>query len=550
MTLSILELAGTFGLRETMIISLFDRFNSKHRLVRATGLLLCSLFSGVASGFEIGSPAGLQQIGKKLNLQSNVTGLPAGTESQLRSTCLKASAKPAGRQGVDAFEGQDTDALQVDFVPTIRQGGVIQFKSGAAVNDALVELELISDCPLLAFKGSWMLIMEPEQKEMAGVQGSILETDGKPNFDIRNSSLLKASRVAPKRTSLVVDASVTPVVRPQAAIENARQGKTAAVDANETQVPAFEEQPVQLAAVDTGFSDQGLIESRPSLPEAVNGLPSEDGFLWMGLNLASPSIWVFFVSIAMLLVVAILFFKSQFKQLRQSQSSGWKMEPTTMSADTLFKKHSTPTDTNDSMLPDTPDPLMSHTQDLVLESLMGSDEQMTEPSYEGLKPLSNVDAIETHSRSSLSICLELINKADIRVWTLPAAYQGLVANRNKSLDLHRTADALLLRCQIGLVELAFQEARKNRRLPDEVAEELLTVVIGTHAFDLDATQALCVPDVVKSHVRAKMCEISGAEKRNLLQENLVKLNTQISNPGLCFSSNAWREFLSEEGILE
>lgn len=555
MTLSILELAGTFGLRETMIISLFDRLNSKHRLVKALGLLLCALFSSAGHGLEIGSPAGLQQIGKRLDLQSNVTGIPAGTESQLRSTCLRARARSSGREGVDAFESLGNEDVQVDFVSTIPQGGVIQFKSNAAVNDALVELELISDCPLLAFKSSWMLIMEPEQAGLVSVQSDAPDSAGTTGFDIRNSALLKASRVAPKRTALAVSEPRQPVIQPEVQAENPPQtateiAKQVVVDAIEPQAFSSEQAPLQLAAIDPGFSDQGLIESRPSLPESVNASLGDNKYLWMGLDLTSPSIWIFLVSIAMLVMVSIAFGKSQLKQLRASKATAGKMEPTAMPAQALFKEYPDHAEMDDPDYAEGEDPLVPYAQDRVLESLMGSENHGAEPAYDGLKPLSNLEVTETQSRSSLSICLELINKADIRVWNLPAAYQGLVASRNKSLDLHRTADALLLRCQVGLVELAFQEARKGRRLPDEVAEELLTVVIGNHEFDLDAAPALCVPDLVKSHVRAKMCEISGAEKRTLLQENLVNLNTQVSNPGLCFSSNAWREFLSEEGILE
>lgn len=558
MTLSILEFARTFELRETMIISLFDRLNSKHSLVKALGLLLCSLFSSAGHGLEIGSPAGLQQIGKRLDLQSNVTGIPAGTESQLRATCLKARARPSGREGVDAFEGLGNDDVQVDFVSTIPQGGVIQFRSSSVVNDALLELELISDCPLLAFRSSWMLIMDPEQAGLANIPASLPESGGRPGFDIRNSVLLKASRVAPKRTALTpgtakthaIQAEIPTRVVAQTASEEAQSGAPMIDDAKELSESISEQQPIHLTAIDPAFSDQGLIESKPSLPAPDNSPFGENEHVWMGIDLASPSIWVFLASILMLIMVSIAFGKSHLKQRRASKTSAGKLAPTYTPAQAMFKEYRDPAGLDDSAFPDVVEPTVPYTQDRVLESLMGSEEMDAEPAYEGLKPLGNLEAAETQSRSSLSICIELINKADSRVWNLPAAYGELVASRNKSLDLHRTADALLLRCQVGLVELAFQEARKGRRLPDEVAEEMLNVVIGNHAFDLDATPASCVPDVVKSHVRAKVCEISGAEKRTVLQENLVNLNTQVSNPGLCFSSNAWREFLSEEGILE
>jgi len=548
--LSILELAGTFGLRETMSIFLFDRLNSKHLLVKTLGLLLLALFSSVVHGLEIGNPQGLQQIGKRLDLQSNVRGIPQGTESQLRSTCLKAHARPSGRQGVDAFEGLGSEGLQVEFVPTVLQGGVIQFKSRAPVNDALVELELISDCPLLAFKSSWMLIMEPEQLGPKGADSETTALDGAQGFDFRNSSLLKASRVAPKRTSLPVAVSKEPATQNTPPSSNPDPWVEAVVDGNVSPSLDSEHVPLQVAAIDPGFSGQGLIESRPSLSSPVTVLPNESSSLSWGLDFASPAVWIFLVSLLLLFLLSVAFGKSRFKQFRLSKTGAAKVEPADLSAQALFKDYSDRPGLDDSQPSEAPDSVPAYVQDRVLESLMGTEERAPEETYDGLKPLSNLDSMETQSRSSLSICLELINKADIRVWNLPTAYEGLVASRNKSLDLHRTADALLLRCQVGLVELAFQEARRSRRLPDNIADELLNVVIGNHGLDLGSAPALGVPDILKSHVRAKMCEISGAEKRSLLQDNLINLNVQVSNPGLCFGSNAWREFLSEEGILE
>ena len=143
----------------------------------------------------------------------------------------------------------------------------------------------------------------------------------------------------------------------------------------------------------------------------------------------------------------------------------------------------------------------------------------------------------------------MINRADIRTWNLPEAYQSLIEQRNKSLELHRTPDALLLRCHVGLVELAFQDARLGQKTQAQTTLDLLGLVLGEYVYDIDSTSTLCVPDVVKSHVRAKMCEITGTESRQLLRENLINLNTQVLSPALCFHTDAWREFLSDEGAL-
>ncbi|MFP5483667.1 MAG: hypothetical protein ACLGGW_10375, partial [Gammaproteobacteria bacterium] len=101
-----------------------------------------------------------------------------------------------------------------------------------------------------------------------------------------------------------------------------------------------------------------------------------------------------------------------------------------------------------------------------------------------------------------------------------------------------------------LIELAFQDAKQDQLTPPQSSQELLEQVLGDQLHEIELKPTLCVPDVVKSHVRAKMCEIAGAQKRQLLRENLVNLHTQVVSPALCFDSNAWREFLSEEGILD
>lgn len=193
--------------------------------------------------------------------------------------------------------------------------------------------------------------------------------------------------------------------------------------------------------------------------------------------------------------------------------------------------------------------ISGYATDRMLESFIVNDETNYDDVFD-LGPLAQQsDLVDSSKKSSLKISLDLINRADIRTWNLPAAYHSLVEQRNKSLELHGTPDALLLRCHIGLVELAFQDARQGHQTQGQNALDLLSLVLGEHVYDVHTNSTLCVPDVVKSHVRAKMCEITGAEKRQLLRDNLVNLNTQVISPALCFHTDAWREFLSDEGAL-
>ncbi|HEX4856896.1 MAG TPA: hypothetical protein VFV28_08785, partial [Limnobacter sp.] len=127
---------------------------------------------------------------------------------------------------------------------------------------------------------------------------------------------------------------------------------------------------------------------------------------------------------------------------------------------------------------------------------------------------------------------------------------SLVQARNSSLEVNRTPDALLLRCHVGLVELAYLDALNGQSTTPEVAGELVDNLLGASFHELGLPTPLCVPDLVKSLVRAKMCEVSGQHQRRLLHENLLSLNATAIGPALCFSLPEWQEFLSEEGLLD
>lgn len=144
------------------------------------------------------SPVGIQEIGKRLHLKSVLSGIPEGAESQLRSTCLKARIKSIETSGKDNLSAVSTDVL-VDFQPTIRQGGMIEFQSLAPVSDALVEIELTSECPLVVFTSRWTLIMNVNSSQGGAVSATHNSHAAKDSigFDFDNSSLLVASRRAP-----------------------------------------------------------------------------------------------------------------------------------------------------------------------------------------------------------------------------------------------------------------------------------------------------------------------------------------------------------------
>jgi hypothetical protein len=517
-------------------------------MLSVLGALITLLPQSVFS-LEISTPVGTQQIGQILDLKSTLSNVPEGVESQLRSTCLKARINTLERLRGD-LESPVSPEVLVNFDPTIRRGGLIEFRSVAPVNDAVIEMELVSECPLIVFNTKWTLILKQGEAEQSGAVNS--STVSKVSaFDPEASSLLASSRKPPQpridnkpawlsqnkqyetKPELVED---KPGKNIQTSVENEKVGGN---------------QVVKVASLNTELFGAGFIESRRETTDVSSGLDLDEYSAETGsYNTLQELVLPVSLATSALLIIALLFYRRysvcktglQSRLGPQSFAGGQTTSSEPQDVAAISREHVMAFSSEPASVL-----IGSHR---VLESLMGNDEQDFNKELESSTHTMTSGAINPTYRSSLKISLELINRADIPSWNLPASYLGLVESRNRSLELHRTLDALLLRSQIGLIELAFQDAKQNQLTPAQSAQELIEQVLGEQLQEMEFNPTLCVPDVVKSHVRAKMCEIAGTENRQLLRENLVNLNSQVASPALCFNSNAWREFLSEEGILD
>lgn len=530
-------------LRDTMAIFLKSAPWHINLSIVATGLWLLSV-PAPAQALALSVPVGIQEIGKRLELKSTLSGIPEGAESQLRSTCLKSRI-----QSIDTRGSTSQSDVWVNFDPTIRQGGLIEFKSAAPINHALVQLELVSECPLVTFKHRWMLIMnqtQSNQPEPAATGGQSSELN---KFDLGNSVLLARSRQQPVRKT-------EGFARAYEQVEN----KVAARDDDlpepapvKVSVPSEPEQsvsaPVELALLDPVLMDKGLIESRVERSPGYSDMGSMnsdfqgDAFSVRNLSYAS----------GVLILSGLLFY---FGWKRKGMGAGVghnKWSPVSnRTAEPQFHEYKDVPDTESNFeAADTTAPinLEKTGHDRFLESLFSSDQNTFQDELNSAVFPDASESSESANRSALKISMELIGRADSKKWNLPESYQSLVEQRNQSVEQHRTTEALVLRSQIGLVELAFQDAKQHQATQAQAAHDLMLLVLGEHVYDAEAYPSLGVPDIVKSHVRAKMCEVVGADRRQLLRDNLLSLNTQITSSALCFHTDAWREFLSEEGLL-
>lgn len=545
-----LTLTGTIEPRVDMPIFWTQAARIIHLSVFSILCALLTLFPLPGLSLEISTPVGIQQIGQILNLKSTLSNMPEGAESQLRSTCLKARIYALGNTP-GSYESILSREVLVNFDPTIRRGGLLEFKSVAPVEDAVVEMELVSECPLIVFSTKWTLLL----KQGGGEQGSAINvsTAGKESaFDPEGSSLLANSRKAPapqldsKPVWMTQDERHE--IKPQQALN---ETPAVVLKTPENDEAAGTNEVVKVASLNTDLFGAGLIESRRETSDVTGGLGLNE---YTGETAANRNLqeWLLPVSLgaAVLLIITLLLYRRH-----SAKKANIQFGVNEYGHDDRRANNSQPLDvatiSREHVMAFSGEPAsVSVGSHRVLESLIGNDEQDFDADLNSSVHNMNTGLIDPVYRSSLKISLELINRADIPSWKLPASYLGLVESRNKSLELHRTIDALLLRSQIGLIELAFQDAKQGQLTPAQSSLELLEQVLGNELHDMEFRPTLCVPDVVKSHVRAKMCEIAGADKRQLLRENLVNLNSQVLSPALCFNSNAWREFLSEEGILD
>lgn len=518
--------------------SIHARFHIALLMVAALGFVTTP---STTRAMEITVPVGLQEIGKRLDLKSTLSGIPEGAESQLRSTCLKSRI-----QSIDTENSADAIDVWVDFSPTIRQGGLIEFQSSAPVNHALVRLELISECPLLTFTSRWTLIMN--QAQLLESSKAAYKREVKSNqFDLTNSSLLAQSRKQPNfnnsrfvpRYEQNEQALEEVAIAPEAdTVSEVPQNKQPEVDGKSKESANEPNEPIKIASLDPSLLGNGLIESRTSNQIATGGLGINEQD--SGVDAWSSNTGLMVAFGFSLLAASLLLAKKFARSPARTPSTEPQWHAFKGTSETAM----------DTSVPPIEEvaPPVEFGHDRFLESLMGSEGNSYQDEVGSTLLSEHSETLEASDRSSLKTSFEMINRADSRKWNLPDAYLDLVGQRNRTLEQHASTEALILRSQIGIVELTFQDAKQGKTTQSHIAHELLAMVLGEHIYEAESFPSLGVPDVVKSHVRAKMCEISGSESRQLLRENLLLLNTLVLSPALCFHSDAWREFLSEEGM--
>jgi hypothetical protein len=142
--------------------------------------------------------------------------------------------------------------------------------------------------------------------------------------------------------------------------------------------------------------------------------------------------------------------------------------------------------------------------------------------------------------------LHALDRTAVKPWKLPVAYASLIAARNRSLSFELPSQ--VLRCEVGLLELAFQETRRGRLLDQSAINELVSIFIPESDGYQNDVQPTRVPDILQNHLKTKRYELNGVEAQNHFKANCLQLSALCQVWPFCFSLPEWAHLVEDDGL--
>jgi len=501
---------------------------------------------------EISTPTGVQLIGQRLELSAPISDIPMDAISQLRSSGLKARVLSGfDDEGAGGRRVIDSDLL-VHFQSTIGPAGLIELASRRVMDDAVVNLELISECPLISFTAQWSLILDRRGERAASISPmpvtrSTASNAFDRNFRFEHSASLSQTKSAPLKQSVYtpVPTTLSSGANRMETVDN-QQHKIVFDDVeralpqhaeSNSEPDAVLEKPLQIAALGGDLSAHGLVESKPRghMPvlneEAL--VPGDDA----DHLIRYTHTIILSIGLALLGILMGLFFRQNLlgkrlgRRFLQHGVPDQVSEPHFKQDADLFASHRSQKQALGNTTPEV-------SGGRLIESLMG--EQKTQLEESEFSSSGEMFAKgEAENLSSIKASLEAIRRADSPLWALPDEFQDLIEHRNSQISVCQTPHTLALKCQLGLIELAHQEALKGRLLTEKMCSELIDLLLGQFVDMSSFPVCETVPDLLGSYLQSKWCEVPGQDVRRQFDENLKALTNIVKDAGFCFHTAQW-----------
>lgn len=506
---------------------------------------------GPAQAIVLGPLKGNTVMGEPLRLSAQVSQLQADQMGQLREGCLRAKLEP--QFGYSDGRGVliESPRVRAQFVRMGAHSGEFFFDAPALLPDPSLILQLESHCPLITFAHQWAVLLSPGQAEgVAKSPGKITATDvHAPQFDFANSRLLAQSRElaladTARAASWPSRADVTRTnatsAKPLADTPLAPAMPPVAADPiNQDPLP-----PVELA------SANHLVYARDGFSDAERAGELQQRSQGLSRSLTELLAWPAGVGSAFLLLGGVAYWR--FISGRNQAS-----RPACTLAVSTAMEETAQADQQGHAAQHANKPIAfrvaggggrydSLEANRVLESFYTPDHPSGLDFAEVAEPLAEAFEHDDRSQRSIDKSIRLLKRAITTEWRLPDSFQALVRERNQALRLHQENALKVLQCQLGLVELAYQEAMEGRPFTSEQGAEFLVSLLGDDFASHLQADWPTLPDVVRTYVRAKFCEVTGADSRQLFKKNLQLL---VDNPPAgkaCFDASLWQELLSEQ----
>lgn len=537
-------------------------------------LLAClALFMGVSNAHAIGFGPLLGQgvLGQSLQVQAELSEMNELTLEQLRSTCMRASFRP-NSPDTNTADAMRAVPISVDFVSTSKGRGLVRLRSRGVVTEPVGDLRLISECPLAVFDVSWPVLLEPSsegnhhtvqsreyqakepRREFSFASSdALLGSFKNGGGDATAAEVKKVRADVPSPTKAALVKPLPPASAKQVAAAQETSGEPMAVKPASGKT----EKPDELAMLDQKLLEVNLIPSGPA-GSASNSDLTDVGAQAGQAGLTQAHEMPILIGCGLVVVTALLagfwYFRIRSPKLRlqggnpnESRYEGrvedLAIEPSLGDSSGVSSDESTEPRVHPSR-----DDGSDMSNSLLMGSFLGVDQAHTIPQDTFAGAQANSSMLAESHQQSLNVALALVNKAGAKPWALPASYQSLIEERNKVLLMSTEGQARLLRSQIGLIELAFQEAKKGRLLERAVMAEFMDVMFnGYELSSVDADQTP-VSDVIKSYTSAKFCEVSGAQAKTLLKGNCMLLVTLAEKYPVCFSSPDWAQWVNDSCV--
>lgn len=551
-----------------------------------------------------GAWVGQAQIGEKLRVNLTVSGLDAEGQTQLKTTCMEAWAEA---ERYDSSSIQTRVPLNLEYGRTVDRGGLITISSRKAMRDPVVRVHLVSNCPLITFAQVWDLQLDfqtssdsdlTQGSDLAIAQGGQIASVSSAAFNLSNSSALAASF---KKPALITE-SVTKWAQrapkavhqvPNESAQHTRKIEKPALEPIEA-IPSLSSPDLALAQTRTHIEPatrvgqvENVVLNQPSSSERPIPIKptTESWALDPSLSSGGTNLlpFVLFAGVSLLMIAFGVWWGQKHSVLEAYSTANthgvslgkrfgiwrkWRnslLRPRSLevnaSAASEFTSDSQSGGT-DHMWVETQGTSALNEMEAAMpaveqksnhpeifnkqlfESFLGTNPGMNESLNTSLPSPNQVIKAPQDESKSLMFKVYASQSRSIAPWRLAEQYLGLIPSRVDSENLEDEVVHTRIKCEMGLIELAYLNAHQSVVLYDIQIEEMLKMLDPSLHHQSAAQGNRAPSDLIKDFVRAKWCEFSSIQEVDLFTESLRMMHESSYCQKLCMAHPSWLELMN------